>query len=422
MTLVEVRARLGVDDYNAVAASYLLVLCASGLALLATGAAYTLTEPAPSTPTLLVCAFVAAFAAFFPFRIVGTGVQATLAGAATLYCLLTLGPWAACVVAAVEGSVAAWRATQRWTSRFFIPASAVVAAFVWAGIYGFAAELAEFSALSENLTMLVGSTVAGIGYSVTSSALVLTVRGLKRRQRPELIGPALALAFPVSVISLCCGLVIIVDQLTGEPVSLWVASLFALLVLGQRSLESWRVDREAKAQSQFDKLEKLANQDSLTGLPNRRELLQRLDKALSASCKLGATYVGVLYIDLDGFKAVNDGLGHRAGDELLQTLAARLQAQVRADDCVARIGGDEFAVLVPGVTSTEFLTELAARLLGCLKKPVTVTDGTAKVGASIGAALSGGADHRDGSQLLHAADMALLEAKGKGKGRVVWAP
>jgi diguanylate cyclase (GGDEF)-like protein len=151
--------------------------------------------------------------------------------------------------------------------------------------------------------------------------------------------------------------------------------------------------------------------DALTGLPNRVLLLDRLAQALARASRSG-TDVAVLFLDLDGFKTVNDSLGHAAGDELLQAVGARIAACVRAGDTAARFGGDEFAVLLEGATDEE-VAVAAQRILGALADPFGIAGREVYVSASIGIAV--GSDESD--DMLRNADLALYRAKGRGKGR-----
>jgi diguanylate cyclase (GGDEF)-like protein len=121
-------------------------------------------------------------------------------------------------------------------------------------------------------------------------------------------------------------------------------------------------------------------------------------------------------VDLDRFKAINDTLGHAAGDQVLMFTADRLRSHLRQGDVPARLGGDEFAVLLPDVTGPEEATSLAAAIVDALAVPMSVAQRRLVVSASIGIALSepGG---RDGALLLHRADLAMYQAKRNGRGR-----
>jgi diguanylate cyclase (GGDEF)-like protein len=156
-------------------------------------------------------------------------------------------------------------------------------------------------------------------------------------------------------------------------------------------------------------LSHLAEHDALTGLANRRVLADRLGRN-------GHTVL--LYVDLDGFKAVNDTYGHAAGDAVLTEVARRLHDTVRTGDLVARLGGDEFAILCGGL-DLPGAEQLAWRLVGAVEEPVMVDGHRLRVGASIGVAAA--VVLGDGEELLLRADHAMLDAKRAGRGRVVLA-
>ena len=159
----------------------------------------------------------------------------------------------------------------------------------------------------------------------------------------------------------------------------------------------------------------LARHDALTSLPNRTLFLDRVEQAVRRSRRGGGT-LAVLFLDLDGFKGVNDRFGHAEGDELLKTVAARLVDCVRSADSVARLGGDEFAVLVEDVGHVSELDKLCARLLGALRAEITIMGHEVVVGTSIGVAVAAPTD--DAAGLLRNADMAMYRAKALGKDRV----
>lgn len=156
----------------------------------------------------------------------------------------------------------------------------------------------------------------------------------------------------------------------------------------------------------------------LTGLANRRLLNDHARRELARSERTGGS-VGLLYIDLDDFKSINDTLGHEAGDELLIQVADRMREAVRPYDVPARLGGDEFAVLLPQTSQAELET-IAKRLLNALHEPYGLKAGTARAGASVGVAAATGA--RDLDSLLRSADAAMYVAKTTGKGRYLIAP
>ncbi len=157
-------------------------------------------------------------------------------------------------------------------------------------------------------------------------------------------------------------------------------------------------------------LQHQATHDALTGLANRALLMERGGQCLARTRRSGHP-TGLLMVDLDDFKPVNDRYGHRAGDELLAEVARRMLATVREVDTVARLGGDEFAVLVePGSD----VTRLAERLAEVIARPITLTEGEVVVGASIGSALADGTD-ADLEEVLARADQAMYAAKRSAK-------
>jgi len=156
----------------------------------------------------------------------------------------------------------------------------------------------------------------------------------------------------------------------------------------------------------------MAHHDDLTGLANRVLFRQCLDAAAKRSRDRGHM-VGVLYIDLDNFKDINDALGHPVGDLLLRSVAARLSLCVRKDDIVARLGGDEFAVIHDGVGGQDETEALAARLIEVLGEPYDIEGRMVTVAASVGIAMAP-RDGEDTESLLKYADLALYSAKADG--------
>lgn len=162
------------------------------------------------------------------------------------------------------------------------------------------------------------------------------------------------------------------------------------------------------------RVEHLALHDPLTNLPNRLLLLDRLAQALSAAARLRKG-VGVLFIDLDRFKIINDSLGHHAGDTVLTEVAARLRRGVRTSDTVARIGGDEFVVICCDVDNSGDVLQLADALQKSIALPIRINEHIASVDASIGITFGIGSD--DPEALLHDADLAMYLAKDRGRAR-----
>jgi diguanylate cyclase (GGDEF)-like protein len=175
------------------------------------------------------------------------------------------------------------------------------------------------------------------------------------------------------------------------------------LVINARDISETRAFQERLAHE--------AQHDALTGLPNRRRMQDVLGSTLRQDS------VAVLFVDLDGFKPVNDAHGHEAGDELLRQVAHRLSTCVREQDVLARVGGDEFVVLMPGVLGSDDAESMAARLRQVTEEPFVVEGSEVLIGASVG--LHVGAPAEDPDEVLRAADHAMYTAK-KSRGTLMW--
>ncbi|MEA2492476.1 MAG: hypothetical protein QOJ29_387 [Thermoleophilaceae bacterium] len=170
-----------------------------------------------------------------------------------------------------------------------------------------------------------------------------------------------------------------------------------------------------RVEQQLQDLSHQAFHDDLTGLPNRALFVDRLDHAL-ARAKRGVLSVAVLYLDLDNFKDVNDTLGHEAADELLAAVAMRLAGCIRAEDTIARFGGDEFTVLLEDIVDLEQALLSATRLQAALDQPFVIAGREVFMTPSIGLTSSHGQD--DSGSMLREADLAMYRAKTTGKARV----
>ena len=159
------------------------------------------------------------------------------------------------------------------------------------------------------------------------------------------------------------------------------------------------------------KIAHMAQHDTLTGLPNRALLNQRLEEALARRGDIVATHI----LDLDRFKHVNDTLGHPVGDKLLQMVAGRLRSLARETDTIARMGGDEFAIVQVGLSQIADATSLAQRVIAALSQPFDIEGHQVVIGTSVGIAM-GPSDGEKPDELVRNADLALYRAKGDGRG------
>lgn len=174
-----------------------------------------------------------------------------------------------------------------------------------------------------------------------------------------------------------------------------------------------------EARKQHEQIQQLATHDQLTGLPLPNLAADRLQVALHAARRAGKK-VALLFIDLDGFKNVNDTLGHEAGDHVLQEVARRLLKAIRAEDTAARVGGDEFIVVLGGLPDDRVAAQIAKRAMQAISAPIDYAGVQTSVGVSIGMGVF--PDHADDAQgLRRAADAAMYRMKRTGKSQFLFA-
>jgi diguanylate cyclase (GGDEF)-like protein len=190
-----------------------------------------------------------------------------------------------------------------------------------------------------------------------------------------------------------------------------LAVLGGLVFAYQRALERRNRALDEERRAALAQVEHQALHDPLTNLANRRLLWDRMGQAMAEAARR-REHLGLVFVDLDEFKAVNDARGHAAGDEILRRIAERLTGQVRSSDTVARVGGDEFVVLLTGVADRETVQRLAAKIRHAFDAPFTVAGVDLRVGASVGVSLFP-EDGTEALRLLAAADAAMYRAKGE---------
>ena len=206
-------------------------------------------------------------------------------------------------------------------------------------------------------------------------------------------------------------------EVLAQALSMLQRSLNVTLVRMCESFETERQLAHTELTRRQEELAFMATHDSLTGLPNRTLILDRIEQMLVRS-RRNQSPVAALFVDLDNFKSINDTLGHAAGDELLQAVAARLDGAVRATDTLGRLGGDEFIVIAEELSLAAGPELIADRLLEALKQPFTLGEGddatTVNVTASVGIAAG---DRLAAGDLLRDADIAMYRAKWDGRNR-----
>jgi diguanylate cyclase (GGDEF)-like protein len=165
-----------------------------------------------------------------------------------------------------------------------------------------------------------------------------------------------------------------------------------------------------------ERLRHLSEHDALTDLPNRILLHDRFSTAIQRVRRFNG-HLGLLMADLDGFKEINDAMGHKAGDAVLREVAARFSRSVRATDTVARIGGDEFVILLTDLDQAEEAEQVAAKLAAVLAEPLLIDGKAVRVTVSIGIVTFPG-EGESVDTLMHFADEAVYRAKQRGKNRI----
>ncbi|WP_436794597.1 diguanylate cyclase domain-containing protein [Actinospongicola halichondriae] len=307
----------------------------------------------------------------------------------------------------VENSAARWTegtamATQQAGNDPF--------ADLWPQVFALTASLTDLGAESvevldhqvaeaKRMQLLLGPLIAGATVGAIALGWFVSRRMQRRVIRPLVELRAAAVAMRASDIELY----IQVPEASAEI----------------RDLANSLNETSIALRSSHHRLHQEARTDALSGLPNRRAFVEALHCMLVRD-REGP--IGVLLVDLDDFKVINDTLGHAAGDELIQVLGRRLRAATRHDELVARIGGDEFAIAIPQVYDAGTLPSIAERTLVAIHEPVLLGDKTINMGCSIGAAGTTGVGAMDvaaaADEVIRNADAAMYLAKGHGKSRI----
>ncbi|CAG1019395.1 putative signaling protein [Burkholderiaceae bacterium] len=421
-------------DYNRTATLYWWSVVALGALTIAFAVWSVATRLSPgATLQVAIGVLVAMLAGVFPVR-VPRSKNSFAAGEVFIFSLLLLhGPAAATLASAAEGLVGSWRTSKRWTSRIASPAMAAVSMFCAASLLEFGLAALRGRGWDGAVLLLAATTLFALVYFVLNTLLVTLVSKLKRNERlalSELFGNFGWIGIAYSGSASVAALVYLSYQQSGVGVLLAAIPIIALLLStmhlyfrqqeADEEVRRGRLDamerEQEQAQRHMQELQRIAFHDSLTGLPNRRQFHELLGQALRRVAQDRDQQFGVLFLDFDRFKLINDSLGHSVGDEFLVQVSQRLQQHVRPNDVVARLGGDEFAILVEGHSCIDDAVVLAERLLHMLRQPLRVDGTEINATASIGITSSAIAYSEPG-EVLRDADIAMYRAKASGKAR-----
>jgi diguanylate cyclase (GGDEF)-like protein len=338
-------------------------------------------------------ALSAGIGAWSALPVSSTGLHATVADQFTVVAPLALAVFVLLVslrLVRISGSVWSWWALNGGFGALLVAHVMVVAASAGATPVPVSAELGRG----------LGCLLVGVGLFHPSRA---------RLVEPSIIEPRIFGVGHVSVVvvaALATPAVLAVEARTREPlpvaVTIGAGGVGVVLAIYLVGLLQERARSEHRG-----------NHDRLTGLPNRTLFVDRVERALIHAHRSGSP-LAVFFLDVDRFKAINDTFGHSAGDLLLRVLAQRLARCLRDEDTVARISGDEFALLLPHLSSPTAAITVAERIMAALAEPLTLAENRVTATASMGIAI-GPADGRNAELLLASADAAMYRAKERGR-------
>jgi diguanylate cyclase (GGDEF)-like protein len=424
-------------DYNRRATIYWWAVVPLGLAVVAWALATVAQLDRMSAVQVALGAGIAALAGRFPITLPQIKTSFALGEFFTFLLLFLFGP-AAAVLAAVAESVSASAVTsKRWTSRIGGPAQVAIAAFVACSTLPWlqAAIRGPLGGSVGAGTQVILALWLAIAWFMLQGTLITTLPRLKRGEWPRWSDASGHFGFAMvpSVVFACAAAWLaetfradaIVVMLTAAPavgivllvVRSFIAQQEAVRALSQAEAQAARREADITARH-LEEMHQIAFHDALTGLPNRRTLLEELRLAVE---RFGADQrqgYGLMFLDFDRFKLINDTLGHAAGDAFLVQVSQRLVAQVRDEDLVARLGGDEFAILLRRSMVIADIHDLAMRIQQAVCQPYHVAGTELRSSASIGITTSERA-YTVPDDVLRDADIAMYRAKATGKARHV---
>ncbi len=256
---------------------------------------------------------------------------------------------------------------------------------------------------------------------VTQLQMLLSIYLALKENKPGCIAACL-----INVFSIIGTVIYFISNASAEALPGLISYLGVLVIIALvcsyknkviRSIEKIKNQQKSLEESE-KKLYHMAYYDALTGLPNKELFVIQLDQALHAA-KRSTTLIGIIFIDLDSFKSVNDTMGHATGDIVLKEIGARLASCLRKEDTVSRYGGDEFLIKVANIKKVEHIKIIIDKITNVINKAVTVNNTDFFISASIGVAVYP-ADGEDSDTLIRNADIAMYSAKNRGKNQHVY--
>jgi diguanylate cyclase (GGDEF)-like protein len=427
-------------DYNRKSTTYWWVMTLLGSAVLGQALMAVLALAVGDRAEVGIGIAVAMLAGLFPVRI-PRSKNSFAAGEIFMFLLLLMhGPAAATLAASGEALVGSWRTSKRWTSRIASPAMACIAMYSSGSLLYAAIGASQRLHVYNAGLLLTAAMLCAVFDFLLNTLLITAVPYLKRNQWPgvrELFGSfgwvGITFAGSASVASL----LFLTFQQSGIGVLMAATPIIAMMLATLhyyfRQQEADEAVRRSASEASVREAELVANHvrelevselklqhiafhDSLTGLPNRHRFRDQLMQALERVRADPKRQFGLMFLDFDRFKLINDSLGHAVGDEFLVAVAKRIQHHLRPHDIVARLGGDEFAILAEDLDCEHYAVTLAERLLEVLRQPLQIAGNDIVSGASIGITFSS-MNYATPSEMLRDADTAMYKAKTNGRGR-----
>ena len=382
-----------------------LLVCAAGLAVfVALATEETGWGSAVDTPAFWVFAAFVVGTELFPIRLPGRSFSVTPSTTFTFAILLTEGPAPAIAVQAIASALGDVAGRQPFVRVAYNSAQSALSLAAAGAVLDALTDVPRSGDFHIASGDIGGILAAAAVYFLVNFTVSGAAPALERGERvPSYLRSELAFQFSTAAVLLGFGPTVVV----AADFDLWLIPLMALPIV-----YIYRGGRDARL------IEHRALHDELTELPNRALFRDRVEQAIHGA-RRSDTHVAVMILDLDRFKEVNDTLGHRHGDLLLNEIAPRLSQALRESDTVARLGGDEFAIMLPSVPSVEASAHVAEKLCDALQAPFALQGLRLEVGASIGIACF--PEHGDDvDKLLQRADVAMYRAKEVRSGHEVY--